>query len=36
MDAVGKELEANRLILDEGIQDQEHWATNMDGTCESL
>jgi hypothetical protein len=26
MDATGKELEANRAILDLGIQDEEQWA----------
>ena len=29
MDAIGKELEANRVILDAGIQDQVQWAQNV-------
>ena len=30
MDAIGKELEANRVILDEGIQDEEQWAQKVE------
>ena len=29
MDGIGKELEANRAILDAGIQDQVQWAQNV-------
>ena len=31
MVAIGKELEANRVILDEGIQDEEQWVKNVEG-----
>ena len=31
MDAIGKELEANRVILPAGIQDEEQWAQNVQG-----
>ena len=34
MDAIGKELEAGRAILNEGILDEEQWAQNVLGTCE--
>ena len=30
MNARGKELEANRVILDEGIPDEEQWAQNVE------
>ena len=40
MHAIGKELEANRAILDLGsalgIQDEEQWAQNVESTCEGF
>jgi len=28
---IGKELEANKVILDEGIKDEEQWEQNVQG-----
>ena len=36
MDAIGKELESNRAILDAGIRDQEQWAQNVEGYMRGL
>ena len=36
MDAIRKELEANRASLDEGIQDEEHSAQNVQGYMRGL
>jgi hypothetical protein len=30
MNTIGKELEANKVIMDEGIQDEEQWAQNVE------
>ena len=30
MNAIGKELEGNKVIMDEGIQDEEQWAQNVE------
>ena len=36
MNAIGKEFEANRVILDEGIPDEEQWAQNVEGYMRGL
>ena len=36
MNAIGKEFEANRVILDEGIPDEEQWAQNVEGNMRGL
>jgi hypothetical protein len=30
MNTIGKELEVNKVIMDEGIQDEEQWAQNVE------
>jgi hypothetical protein len=36
MDTTGKELDANRDILDLSIQDAEQWAQNVEGYMRGL